>query len=262
MDEKDNYQFDEKGDQKPDQSTRARNRTVMLTPDITGQVRAKLSQSAVHTVSPTASPYSARENDVAATIAPQGAAPVQGFYSQVVQPSAVETQGPIAQPVRSAPVAEAPRREYVAEPARTIAASVAVSAPVVATSARSFPDLAVWANDATLVGFLVSYDRNSLGEVCSLRTGRMIVTSIAQSNGNYLLIEESTVSPLHAIMRITATGEIQILDQLSESGTFIRRFGSEDEIELSGEKSFLEHGDTVRFGERTFHVTVIVRGEE
>lgn len=252
MDEKDNYQFDDK-DQKPDQSTRARNRTVMLTPDITGQVRAKLNQSAVQTVSP----YSTRENDVAATIAPQGVAPVQGFYSQAVHPAA-ETHAPSAQPARPAP--EAPRHQPVAEPVRVAAPQAPVSAPVV-PSVRSFPDLAVWANDATLAGFLVSYDRNSLGEVCSLRTGRMIVTSVAQANGNFLLIEESTVSPLHAIMRITATGEIQILDQLSESGTFIKRFGSEDEIELSGEKSFLEHGDTVRFGERTFHVTVILRGE-
>lgn len=249
------YDTDEKFDQKQDQSTRARNRTVMLTPEITGQVRAKLNQNAAQTMTP----YTPQ--DVAATIPPQSVASSPGFYSQVVQPSVQEAERPVAP--RSAVVQELPRRETPTETPRPIQAVVhAAPAPTpVRQSSAGLNDLGIWVNEAPLTGFLVSFDRNPLGEVCTLRNGRMIVTSAPQSTGNYLFLDEPTVSPLHAIMRVTGSGEIQILDQLSETGTFIRRFGSEEEIELSGEKSFLEHGDTVRFGERTFHVTVIVRSE-
>jgi hypothetical protein len=62
---------------------------------------------------------------------------------------------------------------------------------------------------------------------------------------------------MHAILRITAAGEIQILDQLSEFGTRIRRFGSNEEEQLSGDKSSLEHGDVVKFGDRSFHLCVV-----
>ncbi len=254
MSDKD-YDMDEKFDQKQDQSTRARNRTVMLTPEITGQVRAKLGQNVAQTITP----YT--QSDVAATISPHAAAPSQGFYSQVVQPAAAEAE---KTPPPRPTVVETPRRETPTETPRAVQPPPA--APVAAPAARStaagnVSDLAVWVNEGPLTGFLVSFDKNPLGEVCTLRNGRMIVTSAPQSSGNYLLLDDATVSPLHAIMRVTPSGEIQILDQLSETGTFIRRFGAETEIELSGEKSFLEHGDIVRFGERTFHVTVIVRSE-
>jgi hypothetical protein len=108
---------------------------------------------------------------------------------------------------------------------------------------------------------MVSYDKNPMGEVCSLRAGRLTVTSVPQANGSSLLIEDESVSANHAIIRVSASGEIQVLDQLSECGTHIKRFGSEDEIELSGDKSFLEHGDSIRFGNRIFHVSIIIRGE-
>lgn len=264
MSDKDNYDMEDKVDQKIEPATRARNRTVMLTPEITGQVRAKLSQGGSQIETPF------RETDVAATISPQSVAPGQGFYSQVVKPTLVEQErpAPIAPPRPApinlaAPIAPAapnvipPQQESrQAEPR-----AVATVASVATGPGQHLADLAVWLNDAPLLGFLVTYDKNRLGEVCSLRSGRMIVTSAPQSTGNYLLIDDSSVSPLHAIMRITASGEIQILDQLSESGTFIRRFGTEEEIELSGEKSFLEHGDVVRFGERTFHILMVVRNE-
>jgi hypothetical protein len=62
---------------------------------------------------------------------------------------------------------------------------------------------------------------------------------------------------MHAILRITPAGEIQILDQLSEFGTHIRRFGSMEEEQLSGDKSSLDHGDIVKFGNRTFHICIV-----
>ena len=115
----------------------------------------------------------------------------------------------------------------------------------------------VWGKQSPIVGFLVSYDSNPNGSVFELRSGRMIVTSEAPGTGNFLVIQDESVSPMHAIMRISAGGEVQVLDQLSEFGTRIKRFGADDEEELSGDKSTVEHGDTLKFGNRSFHVCIV-----
>ena len=122
---------------------------------------------------------------------------------------------------------------------------------------------AVWVKITPVVGFLVSFDNNSNGDIYELRSGRLVVTSDDNIHGqNYILINDETVSPCHAFLRITQDGEIQLLDQLSEYGTKIKRFGSDEEIELSGEKSTVEHGDLIMFGNRKFHVTLLAIPEK
>jgi hypothetical protein len=119
-----------------------------------------------------------------------------------------------------------------------------------------------WKNKTVLAGFLVSFDNDPLGAYIELRTGRIIVTSDQEATGNSLVIDHESVSPMHAIMRVAGGATIQILDQLSESGTRIFRAGSDDEELLSGEKSTLSHGDTVIFGDRKYHVCLLNCGVE
>ena len=119
------------------------------------------------------------------------------------------------------------------------------------------PEEVFWKNKAVLAGFLVSFDNDPLGAYIELRTGRIIVTSDQEATGNSLVIDHESVSPMHAIMRVAGGTTIQILDQLSESGTRILRAGSDDEELLSGEKSTLSHGDTVIFGDRKYHVCLL-----
>lgn len=123
-------------------------------------------------------------------------------------------------------------------------------------------DCIVWRKQSPIVGFLVSYDKNPNGEVFHLQAGRLIVTSGDVGTGDYLFIEHGSVSPMHAILRINKEGEMQVLDQLSENGTFIYRFDSEDEERLSGDKSVVEHGDVLQFGDRVFYVCVVARDVE
>ena len=120
----------------------------------------------------------------------------------------------------------------------------------------------VWHKKTPIVGFLVSYDTNPNGDVYELRSGRLIVTAESAGQGNYLLLKDESVSPMHAILRINPNGEVQVLDQLSEFGTRIKRFGSEEERELSGDKGTVEHGDIVSFGNRKFHVCMIATPPE
>ena len=224
MDNDRNPNFDEERSAKDaefegETAPRARNRTVMLTPDVTGEVRARLAQEMGSTAS---------------------------------RPAAHE-----AQPSRSAGFMSVNELRGERHEAPAVAHHAATPAP--APAARK--EGVVWAQESPVVGFLVSFDENPNGTVYELRVGRLIVTSEHVGGGNYLLIKESSVSPMHAIMRITPNGEIQVLDQLSEFGTRIQRFGLDSWEELSGDKASLEHGDVVKFGQRQFNVCVIARGD-
>jgi hypothetical protein len=119
-------------------------------------------------------------------------------------------------------------------------------------------------NGGALVGFLVSFDADPRGMFVELREGRMIVTSESVGAAPCLVIEDSSVSPMHAIMRISSGEPIYILDQLSEFGTRIIHMDSREDESLSGEKGVARHGDVVFFGEKKFHVCLvsIEMGEE
>jgi hypothetical protein len=224
MENEKNFNFDEDTleESEPefagDKASRARNRTVMLTPEITGEVRARF----------------AREGGSPAAKAAPGGSP--------------EAREPVSR-------GEPPRYDTPLAPKVE-----PKSSPHEAVGAKARGEGVIWTKESPLVGFLVSYDRDQNGQVFDLRKGRLIVTSERAISGNFMMVEDETVSPMHAILRISAEGQIQVLDQLSEYGTRIKRFGSEgEEEELSGDKSSLEHGDTIMFGERSFHVCIIVR---
>lgn len=122
----------------------------------------------------------------------------------------------------------------------------------------SKPEEIYWKNNTQLVGFLVSFDYEPNGSYLELRVGRLIVSSKFEGSGNCLVLQDESVSPMHAIMRITLGNSVQVLDQLSESGTRIQRAGSGEEQFLSGEKSTLSHGDVIVFGDRSFYVCLIM----
>jgi hypothetical protein len=113
-----------------------------------------------------------------------------------------------------------------------------------------------------LVGFLITYQVDPLGEYIELREGRLLVSRTGGASDNCLVIADPSVSPMHAIMRISSDGTILILDQLSEHGTRIKRRASGKEETLLGDKSTLEHEDVVIFGECAYHVCILKMGVE
>jgi len=115
-----------------------------------------------------------------------------------------------------------------------------------------------WKNESPLVGFLVTYDLDPRGTYVELRQGRLMVSNQREESGSCLVVRGESVSPMHAIMRVASGGVVQVLDQLSESGTRVRHSGHGEEEFLSGEKSSLSHGDIVFFGDRKFHVLLVV----
>lgn len=156
--------------------------------------------------------------------------------------AAVPTPPPVAAPI-AAPVAAPVQQEFVAPP--------------VHVQESKTGNRLTWELETPVIGFLVSYDENKNGEFYPLRIGRLAVTSVDPGNGNHLILKHSTVSEMHAILKITANARVQILDQLSEFGTKILKAGTDECLELSGDKSELKHGDVVIFGERQFSVCII-----
>ncbi len=213
-------------------ASRARNRTVMLTPEITGEVRARIARDL--TTDPE-SPADSSDSGFA----------LGSSYSPSTEQASSGFDAPPAPAVGPAPT----------QPAAIPTPPPA--APVIHASVAG--EQVIWTKRSPVVGFLVSYDKDKYGSVFELRAGRLIVSSEAAGSGNCLLVQDDTVSPMHAIMRISPGGSIQVLDQLSEFGTRIKRLASGIEEELSGEKSILVHGDTIMFGERTFHLCTVVR---
>lgn len=114
-----------------------------------------------------------------------------------------------------------------------------------------------WRRPSKLVGFLVSFEVDRFGTYIELREGRLLVSCERGASDNCVVISHASISPMHAILRVASDGTILILDQLSEHGTKIKRCSSGKEETLLGDKSNLEHGDVVKFGECAYHVCIL-----
>jgi hypothetical protein len=225
-----------------DSAPRARNRTVLLTPEITGQVRARLAQQTEDDRRP------------GAAFDQHNPAYGGGFVVPPRRPAAETGFGGAARgPVGAPHGLPAPRGHD---------ASAGTSLPMGAAGSALDHDTVVWNRPSKVIGCLISFDSDSNGDLFVLRVGRLVVTSQQPPGGSFLFIKDESISMMHAVLRVGQDGVIQVLDQLSEHGTLVRRFGSGEEIQLSGDKCEIQHGDIVKFGGRSFHVCLLARQEE
>ena len=109
-----------------------------------------------------------------------------------------------------------------------------------------------------LIGWLVTYSQEENGKAIELRAGRYVVSSEQNSRDpNQITIGGRDISAPHAALRATDKHSLLILDVFSESGTFLRKAGSETDSPVQGVVS-INHGDWVRFGNGTkFQVCLI-----
>lgn len=286
-------------------ASRARNRTVMLTPEMTGHVRALLQKD------PDAAGKEAGHSDPLEDLLPplnewdnppesaeyaRGGKEHGGFEKAPAKfgreeperrgESAADWESPryesggfSAAPSGQDQTRHSPTAEHKMEadadqhsrypsfsvnraaPARVAAATPAANpqrAPrtPVEASGRYSP-VSISGEKTKIVAFLISFDKDKVGEVFEIRAGRWLVTSRPTDHGDYILIADDSISPLHAILRATKDGKVQVLDQLSEFGTGVYRSGSDQKIEIAGGLETVNHGDIVRFGERYFVVCIV-----
>ena len=250
-------------------ASRARNRTVMLTPDVAGQVRSLITgegdagtaaarRDALNELLPPAhpdferprGPPSGRASGPRGGGIPESSSPWKNVTEPLPQPGRPQfgPSGPMHSVSTNFPL---PSREMRSADLRTSHGGVASEQPMSAPAPRKR------AVKSKIVGFLISYDKDQFGEIFELRTGRWLITSRPIEHGEYLLMEDDSISPLHGILRVTDDGKIQILDQLSEFGTGVTPAGATTENEVAGAMTNIHHGDLVRFGKRRF-VTCLV----
>jgi len=289
----------ESAEEKPrtNAASRARNRTVMLTPEMTGQVRALLYQDPEEDSPP---PMSGRRDPMTELLPPMdwsrpGSSSSTSDHSKdTARPSidfnaesdAAEDSrtsrkastgkldAQVIQDAVSAPYPSEPEpqpRGFAPQPPPASHHHAPVShAPASQPQARSGGAVyakrpaptAVQTPTSKVIGFLVSFDKNKFGDIFEIRAGRWLITSRPTDHGEFILIEDETVSPLHAIIRATKEGRIQVLDQLSEFGTGVTRRDDTVEQEVSGTMVNVDHGDSLRLGERHFVVVTIPQTRE
>ena len=103
-----------------------------------------------------------------------------------------------------------------------------------------------------IIGFLVSYDNIEFGEVTELRAGRWLISSRPSNQEDVLVFEDNSISALHAVVKVSESGVIQVMDQLSDRGSGVFKIESGKEIDASETAVKVQHGDLVRFGNRYF----------
>lgn len=279
--------------QKSNITSRARNRTVMLSPEMTGQVRAMLykgndSQQTTDFNKGGSNDWSRPEVGKSVVSNPVVSNSPRGEeISKVEEPSTRSADpAPVPSPEEGlnpratgkmnpdflnqvmSSIKQIPmeRREPVAA-APVVASMVSVAAPVAPSNfATSGPKVRVnaaveepkkVAPTSKLIGFLVSFEGNEFGEMFEVRAGRWLITSRPTDQGEFIFINDPSVSPMHAVVRVTKEGKVQILDQLSEHGTGVKKVGSDEEVDVAGSMVTVEHGDMVRFGNRNFVVCLV-----
>lgn len=241
-------------------ASRARNRTVLLTPDAVGQVRASMTGEAVQDPMNELLPPMSWEQPAAV---PQSPPADEGYVGvgravdeiRAAQPERRST-GKFTSPVGpAAPKAQMAQTQVMPAPGgfgRPVEAPRPEPRPVAPQ-----PAPVAARPKSKIVGFMVSFDEDSNGEIFEIRAGRWLVTSKPTDHGDFILINDESISPLHAIIRATAEGKVQVLDQLSEYGTGLFRAGTEEEEEIAGTMAAISHGDIVRFGKRHFTVCMV-----
>ncbi len=103
-----------------------------------------------------------------------------------------------------------------------------------------------------IIGFLVSYDENENGEFTEVRAGRWVISSNRSSSEDVIYFQDNSISAMHAILKVSKEGDVQILDQLSENGSGVLKIESGKEIDASDSGVKVQHGDLIRFGHRYF----------
>ena len=270
------------------EAPRARNRTVMLSSDVTGEMRARLADdfaedenpTQVRNTLPTSEPkidsgFSKPMQASGVTLSPPTMDPVEekkattaslgdearlrnSTYNPATPPASPPPSVAFGVPVATPDLA--PKQEAPSSPAQTpqhLQRTIPMASPPVAAAPTG--DRIEWSKESPVLGFLVSYDKDENGQVFELRGGRLIVTSETSAGGSFLLLSDESISPMHAILKAGTNGEVQVLDQLSENGTEIKSHESGKTESLSGDKGIVKHGDIVSFGDRSFHICLVTR---
>jgi pSer/pThr/pTyr-binding forkhead associated (FHA) protein len=107
-----------------------------------------------------------------------------------------------------------------------------------------------------LIGWFVTYADEDEGRSHEIRSGRVLIGS-DDSSRNALRIRGAQIDTPHAALE-AAPDRITLLDIFSSGGTFLRRSGETAETKVE-QPIDLQHGDWIRFGEKTWFQVCLIQ---
>lgn len=113
--------------------------------------------------------------------------------------------------------------------------------------------------DTELVGWLLSYHDGHIESVVQIREGRFLVTR-ERLRPSDMALEDNSIATPHAIFKVSVDDGMQVVDLMSESGTFIKKVGDKSYAQHT-QQVMLGHGDWLKFGSCEFLVCLVPRGE-
>lgn len=110
-----------------------------------------------------------------------------------------------------------------------------------------------------LIGWLVSYEKDSKGEMHEIRTGRSFISAQDMPHDRAITLDAQDISTPHMALSGTAQHRLMVQDIFSSAGSFLIRGRSGEEVIVRGPTE-LQHGDWLKVGESTkFQVCLIDR---
>ena len=111
-----------------------------------------------------------------------------------------------------------------------------------------------------LIGWLVSYADDSRGAAHEIRSGRSFISSDELPNTRIITIAERDISSPHLALNASPRHRVMVQDIFSESGSYLIRGRSGDEIAVRGPTE-IEHGDWIRVGAHTRFQVCLIDGQ-
>lgn len=110
-----------------------------------------------------------------------------------------------------------------------------------------------------LVGWFVHYSESGYPEPVELYSGKYLITGSKLREGDMVIADPSLSSP-HAMIHASQS-QFFVLDMMSDNGTAVRRVGDSDYVMVE-QKTELNHGDRIRFGEYELVICLIPQIED
>lgn len=195
-------------------------------------------------------PTDYRERPVSSGIVDQRSTTQQTQKTLPVERSTVTEKVPHASQAHQEEVSSVRGQERISETKKEFVAQEVPRQPAPSPERYSKPTPEVRQpkralEEGQLVGWLVNYSTNVMGNSFELRIGRRFVGRQMLRQDD-LIIQDSAVSTPHALLHVDGQ-QVVIQDLMSESGTYVKSQGSLDFIKIEASTRLL-HGDILKLG--------------
>jgi|GEM_PF-6931096 len=118
-------------------------------------------------------------------------------------------------------------------------------------------DKIVYKSKTVLAGFLVSFDKNGSGDFFPLYSGEVFISNCLNSEQNIFAVSDTKIEEKQAKFNVSFEGKVTLTDLAANGMTKLKKFGTNNYIELMSNSDTLDHGDVLVIDKRNFHIVLI-----